>query len=420
MGNPSTTSVATANLTINAFNGLIDEIYIYDVALTNTHIRALAGREYFDLSGNKRHIVPVGDDFDMASPNTMNGSDDDVPVPNNIPNNRPGRLGDSFAGEDHGRSVALDGNDYLDLNNSLTEFASLSEGTICFWVKTGDTEKPLLSASKADDNDSYFQFYINSNGFPEVVFLGDGNEVTKYFTNTAINDSAWHHVVLQVSETAQSIWVDGQQKGAQGYAGGPGAQRAFFADVQGMNHLALGKHVDTNNTAFLTGNLDDVYVFDRILTQAEITFLYNLQQGREQVPRLEAVVDAVGTIELLDNGDGYKEQPEAFFSYGQDGNSTSDLNQTGKAVATRGDLDNIANPVHGMIRYVVDEDQVYSFHFSRPDADTTWRQNGNNNDWRPYQLAVGIPEMNATSVDQILWTKKMDNLLNSACPTIGI
>ena len=47
---------------------------------------------YFDLSGNKRHIVPVGDDFDMASPNTMNGSDDDVPVPNNIPNNRPGSL----------------------------------------------------------------------------------------------------------------------------------------------------------------------------------------------------------------------------------------------------------------------------------------------------------------------------------------
>ena len=45
--NPSTTSVATANLTVNAFNGLIDEVYIYDVALTNTHIRALAGREVF-------------------------------------------------------------------------------------------------------------------------------------------------------------------------------------------------------------------------------------------------------------------------------------------------------------------------------------------------------------------------------------
>ena len=36
--------------------------------------------------------------------------------------------------------------------------------------------------------------------------------MTKYFTNTAINDSAWHPVVLQVSEITQSIWVDGQQK----------------------------------------------------------------------------------------------------------------------------------------------------------------------------------------------------------------
>ena len=68
--NPSST-------TINAFNGLIDELYIYNAALSDSQIRALAGREYLDLSGNKRHIVPFGDDFDMSSPYN-GGSDDNV------------------------------------------------------------------------------------------------------------------------------------------------------------------------------------------------------------------------------------------------------------------------------------------------------------------------------------------------------
>ena len=71
---------------------------------------------------------------------------------------------------------------------------------------------------------------------------------------------------------------------------------------QSRNSSHCYPHVDSNVTSFLTGNIDDFYVFDRILTQAEISFLYNLQQGREQVPRLEAVVDAVGSIILIDNG----------------------------------------------------------------------------------------------------------------------
>ena len=115
-GFPSTdNSVRVNDLIIHGFDGLIDEMYIYKDVLSATEIKALAGREYLDLSGNKHHIVPIGNDFTMDSP-AMNGSDTDVPSPNNLPANRPGRLGDSFAGENHGRSVSLTGDDYLDLS----------------------------------------------------------------------------------------------------------------------------------------------------------------------------------------------------------------------------------------------------------------------------------------------------------------
>ena len=61
------------------------------------------------------------------------------------------------------------------------------------------------------------------------------------------------------------------------------------------------------------------------MTGEEINFLANQNQGRDQIPRLEALADAVGTIVITADGDGYKELPEAEFSYGLDGNNTSDL-----------------------------------------------------------------------------------------------
>ena len=76
-------TAAGGDLAIDGFNGLIDEVYIYDVALTSSQLKELAGRSYFDLSGNKRHAIPIGDDLDMSSPDTMDGSDTDVPTPAN-------------------------------------------------------------------------------------------------------------------------------------------------------------------------------------------------------------------------------------------------------------------------------------------------------------------------------------------------
>ena len=51
----------------------------------------------------------------------------------------------------------------------------------------------------------------------------------------------------------------------------------------------------------------------------------NLKQGRASLPRLEPVIDSIGTIIVENQGEGYKETPDTSFSYGQDGNETSDL-----------------------------------------------------------------------------------------------
>ncbi|MFL2913994.1 MAG: immunoglobulin-like domain-containing protein [Opitutales bacterium] len=408
------TNLTTGNFFPTAFSGLLDEILIYSEALTEAQVKQLAGRSYLDLSGNNYHAVPMGNAFPMSSSASDPGSSTNVPTPAQASNNRVGSLGNSFNNERHGRSIQMNGNDYLDLSNHTTAFRGLSEGSLSFWINTGTNSNIILSGSKTDDNDTYLKFYLNDEGKFETVFMSDGSEITKFYANPVLTDSTWKHVVMTMDENGSAIFVNGQRNNASGYAGGSGVNRAFFADVQGMDFLAIGKHLDSNVTEHFTGRLDDFNVYDRVLTNAEVTFLYNLRLGKEQLPRLEAVVNAVGTVEILQNGLGFKEQPEAFFSYGLEGNLTSELD----FVATFDELNTTEDPARlGKLTYVSGEDQVYSYHYvGEHNLTSLWRTGGIKSGWYKYELAVGVAELNATTIDQVLWTKEVETLTSVILP----
>ena len=76
---------------------------------------------------------------------------------------------------------------------------------------------------------------------------------------------------------------------------------------------------------FFNGSIDDLAIYDRILTTSEISYLYELRRGREQTPRLEALVDAIGTVEINEGGAGYRENPDLVFWYGQNDENESNL-----------------------------------------------------------------------------------------------
>ena len=143
---------------------------------------------------------------------------------------------------------------------------------------------------------------------------------------------------MVVDQTQATFWVDGNAAGSVATPDGPGATRAFLSDIEGINFMAIGLHMDLNATNSFDGKIDDFHIYDRALDAAEISYLYNLRQGRDQVPRLQALADAVGTVVITEGGAGYKELPEAQFSYGSDGNLTSDLAQTEPVSPNYGDL----------------------------------------------------------------------------------
>ena len=407
------------------FNGSIDEVRVYTEALSDGKVKYLAGRTFLDISGNKYHASGVGPDFPFDSPgegDSIGGSSTENPG-NGPEGDYPGYLGDSFAGEGHGHSVYWDDNDsYLDLSINAREFAGYSQGSISFWVRSsgrdesGEADLTVFSATNTDDNASYLKVMIRDNGYPQFEVFNDGQEVSKFYalqevTHGLLDPTAddWHHIVLVVGDTTSAFWVDGELAETKTYdAASSGDQRAFFADVENMNFMAIGRMEtsEANATSTFRGSIDDFTIYDRPLTASEISYLYDLKLGREQIPRLEAVVDAVGTIKIDQGGHGYKETPDVVFSFGQEGNVTDDLDP----------FDNAETPNHGKLAYDSGSAVIMSYYKVRPDSDTTWRNGFDNTGWRVYGQAFAVAELNASKLDRILWTKEMETMTTFSLP----
>ncbi len=334
------------------FTGLLDEAHIFSSSLSEAQVKILGGKIFLDLSGNKVHAAPVGPDFPMSHPDTDSGLSSDRPSvstharPKGSSSPSFGfKLGDSYLGEDHGRSLVFDDNDsYLDLSPHAFYFAAEDQGSISFWIKTtgrdedGDpTDQNVFTAACLEDNASFLRIMVRDTGVMQFHAVNDGTEVSKFYTDsdskvvTALHQ--WHHVVLVVEGDRSSFWIDGKRAETKVYAAQEGESsggdsRAFFSDIENLDFVAIGApffNTDNNNTESFLGKLDDFYVYNRSLTAAEINYLYDLRKGREQLPRLEASVDAVGTVEVLQSGEGYLETPDVFFSYGTEGHHTAEL-----------------------------------------------------------------------------------------------
>ena len=164
----------------------------------------------------------------------------------------------------------------------------------------------------------------------------------------------------------------GRQSGCGVVPAGSVNERAFLTDIDGMNHLAIGYHrtSETNATNYYAGQLDEVAFYHRVLTPAEINYLYELgtepkaRNDRVHRARLRADADAVGTVRLTSPGGGYKEQPEAIFDYNHSGWSGFDPNKFLPAVGEAGLLPSYVEKIlltknfHGQVSITLPDDRT--------------------------------------------------------------
>jgi hypothetical protein len=151
---------------------------------------------------------------------------------------------------------------YIDCGSGPSNYDNI---TVMAWMKTS-TNGVLVS--NRYNNGSYGTWYTLSSTCIELG--GNNNGVGyAYFTfNTSTLDGLWHHVVYTKDGTNNAIYVDGS----------PDQQFTSNADISWSVPLYIGKKWNKiYDISWFNGVIDDVRIYNRALSAAEVALLYAQQ-----------------------------------------------------------------------------------------------------------------------------------------------
>jgi hypothetical protein len=169
--------------------------------------------------------------------------------------------------------------DYVHLSRSLSSILA-GENTIASWVYLDDGNPPaeqyLLWDYKSSSYTSYLEIGLTTAGKIKVIYVNPtashgGTETPAVFSN---GDQGWHHVVVVISSTGQSIYIDGVGQSLSGEAN-PTASLATYSS----DNCDVGTRVDMS--AFFDGKMDDLRIYNVALTPTQVANIYNGGSGTE-------------------------------------------------------------------------------------------------------------------------------------------
>ena len=238
--------------------GSMDEVAVWDVALTSSQISAL----YNSGSGARADSVtpPVSGRGDWVT-----GKVDDYAL--------------QFAASDTNRVT-------LPLGATTGSYSGQS-GSISAWInRTAVGSYPMIfsTAKSGGITDyGYFAIWSNTDSYQNKLvwrqYINTSTQVnTQYSAGTIPADSNWYHVVLTSDGTNTKFYINGTASAATTTGGNDGA---WFADCDEMDTALIG-NLDYNGVLFeypFPGKIDEVAVWNDALTGVDVLELYNDSAG---------------------------------------------------------------------------------------------------------------------------------------------
>jgi hypothetical protein len=232
--------------TSNFFIGVIDDVAVYNAALSSTAIR--------QLYENHTHPNLVASYYfnGSAADSSGNGHDGTIHGANLVP--------DRYDNPD--RALSFDGNDYV-LVNDHRELRFRPRLTITAWIKE-TTRRPYVKILSRRSG-SYFYFLGIDNGHP-YGGIGNGRNFTLTRKSIDMPLDKWHFLAFVFDSRANSmhIYYDGILDETAVTTSLPilaGVDLSIGADFQGSGN-------------FFEGLIDSVVIYDRALSAEEIRGSY--------------------------------------------------------------------------------------------------------------------------------------------------
>ena len=155
-------------------------------------------------------------------------------------------------------------NQYVDTGSSILDTSG--DYSVSAWVKLDSAGGAFATAVSQDSDKGSSEFFLQYSGADgKFAFSSVGNRA---LAPSAPQTGVWYHLV-GVRDTVKQelrLYVNGQLAGTTGYC--PGAKAA--------GHTIIGRGQYNNNLVdFWRGDLDQVHVYDRALSAAEVQELYS-------------------------------------------------------------------------------------------------------------------------------------------------
>ncbi len=249
---------------INYFTGVVDDIHIYDHALSDQDILDLYNEpdpaDTNDLDAGLVASYPFNGDAADASGNGYDGTVVDATLITN-------RFGDVDS------AYYFDGvNDRIDLPSAVLNVERTNSYSQSFWIKTTATDTGNNIIAKMQSSGAYRGLMIGINaGILRMQWISDQNSSNKIRVDgtTSLRDDQWHHiaVIYDGSSTAAgiSVYVDGNPESMSVYAD------SLTGTILNSVTPTIGSR---NNTYYYTGAIDDIRIYSRALSESEVQALY--------------------------------------------------------------------------------------------------------------------------------------------------
>lgn len=192
-------------------------------------------------------------------------------------------VGISYGDDRFGNSrsaVFLSGsvNSYLNLGTG--DELKPAEGTISLWINmisevySGDgyVANPFI-LTKNDQGDDFFEAYsigydLNNKRIGAAATLSQQNQVCAVSRETfGLNE--WHHVVMTYSDSSVCLYLDGELESC--------VTKTFRTNFLRGDSVMIGGSANKKNNRFLAGYVDDIAIYNKVLSPVAVASLY--EQG---------------------------------------------------------------------------------------------------------------------------------------------
>jgi autotransporter-associated beta strand protein len=174
-----------------------------------------------------------------------------------------GRFGNALYVNGTGGAVATN---IVQIANKVTDTSASSSWTMGYWIKTTTAGAVILHQGDGTWSSSGQTTYLlnGNSGSTAGTKAGAVRWAGGFLTGTtALNDGNWHFITLVDTAGTESIYVDGNVDAV--------TSSMSLALASGANQTWIGGAPDSDAGAVkMTGFIDEVCVFDRALTQAQI------------------------------------------------------------------------------------------------------------------------------------------------------